>query len=201
MNTKAKDRIFEAAVQLLDEEENIDAITVRRIAERAGVGIGAVNYHFQSKDNLLNLAVGAMMQDEAAKWLAPSMEQAGSPEARLRFLLKRTSLIGMRFPHLLEIAVRYDLEQGSFGAADTVVPLLRELWEGERSEADIRLAALQLISSIQILYLHRSDVTRFTGYNLDDSRQMEQMIDRLIDNMLCVSDSMSGVDAGKGDEK
>ena len=61
----AKDRIFQAAVDLLNEETNPDDITVRRIAERAGVGIGAVNYHFQSKDNLLNQAVGALMQAEA----------------------------------------------------------------------------------------------------------------------------------------
>lgn len=197
----AKDRIFEAAVELLGEEPNADAITVRRIAERAGVGIGAVNYHFQSKDNLLNQAVGALMQDEANKWLTPPADRAGGPVARLRALLKQTARVGMRYPHLLEIAVRYDLEQGPFTAADVVVPLLRELWEGERSEADIRLVALQLLVSIQALYLRRDAVARFTGYRIGDADQMEQIIDRLIDNLLCGASAGADSSAGEGDMK
>ena len=193
----ARERIFQAAVELLNEEPNTDAITVRRIAERADVGIGAVNYYYQSKDHLLNDAVGAMMRTEAAKWITPSAQEPSDPEARLRSLLKQTSLIGIRYPHLLELMIRFELEHGQFTVAEIVTPLLRELWGGERSEADIRLAAVQLISSLQISFLRRAEVARFTGYRLDDAAQLEQVIDRLIDNLLCIADN----GANKGDLK
>ena len=67
----AKERILQAAIELLAEFETI---TVRQIAERAEVGIGSINYHFQSKDNLLNEAVGRMMGDQAARWYEPLEE-------------------------------------------------------------------------------------------------------------------------------
>jgi AcrR family transcriptional regulator len=193
----ARDRIFQAAVELLNEESNVESITVRRIAERADVAIGAVNYYYRSKDHLLNEAVGAMMRAEAEKWVVPDAEQPGEPEARLRALLKQTSHIGMRFPQLLEIMVRFELEHGTFTVAEIVTPLLRELWAGERSEADIRLAALQLISSLQISFLRRVEVARFTGYRLEDASQLELVIDRLIDNILC----RAGSGANNGDSK
>jgi TetR/AcrR family transcriptional regulator, regulator of cefoperazone and chloramphenicol sensitivity len=197
----AKDSIFEAAMALLDEETNPDAITVRQIAERAGVGIGAINYHFQSKDNLLNQAVGALMQVEADKWLAPAADMPDDALGRLRALLTHTARLGLRYPHLLEIAVRYDLEQGDFAAARTIVPLLRELWAGERSEEEIRLAALQLLSSIQVLYLRREAVARFTGYRLETTEEVEQMVNHLIDNLLCLHKLGAESGAKTGDPK
>ena len=118
--------------------------------------------------------------------------------ARLRALLTHTARIGLRYPHLLEIAVRYDLEQGDFTAAHTVVPLLRELWEGKRSEAEIRLAALQLLVSIQTLYLRRDEAARFTGFRLDDADDMERLVNQLIDNMLCLH--KSGAESGAESE-
>lgn len=181
----ARERIFQAAVELLEQEKRTDAITVRRIAERANVGIGAINYYFPSKDHLLNEAVGAMMQAEAGRWIAPSTGEPSDPEARLRSLLKQTSQIGMRYPDLLEIMIRFQLEHGQFTVAETITPLLRELWLGKRSEAGIRLAAVQLISSLQIAFLRRDEVARLTGYRLDDPAQLEDVIDQLIDNILC----------------
>ena len=146
------------------------------------------------------------MQAEAGRWLAAPVEEpdaegpdADDPVARLRSLLTHTARIGLRYPHLLEIAVRYDLEQGDFAAAHTVVPLLRELWEGKRSESEIRLAALQLLVSIQALYLRRDETARFTGFRLVDADDMEQLVNRLIDNMLCLHKSGAGSGAESED--
>ncbi|MGO1033510.1 TetR/AcrR family transcriptional regulator, partial [Clostridioides difficile] len=41
-------------LNLLNEVDDIEEITVRKIAERANVGVGLINYHFKTKDNLLS---------------------------------------------------------------------------------------------------------------------------------------------------
>jgi AcrR family transcriptional regulator len=181
---EARQRILEAAIELLSEEPDAGKITVRRIAERAGVGIGAINYHFQTKDNLLNEAVSSLMMTEAEHWLQPPAETPDDPEERLRALLKQTSLIGVRYPHLLEISVRYELEHGQFSVAALVVPLMREIAAGGTPEADIRLAAAQLIASTQVIFLRRAEVARFAGLNIADPAQVEAIIDRLVDNIV-----------------
>lgn len=39
----ARERIIKAATEILNEVSDIDTITVRQIAERAGVGTGSIN--------------------------------------------------------------------------------------------------------------------------------------------------------------
>ena len=47
-----KEVIIKATTELIQENDgNITKITSRRIAERAGVGLGLINYHFESKEN------------------------------------------------------------------------------------------------------------------------------------------------------
>ncbi|MGH8966341.1 MAG: TetR family transcriptional regulator, partial [Actinomycetes bacterium] len=52
-------RIVEAAVALLDEE-GIERLTMRRLAERLGVVAPSLYWHVDTKDDVLDLAVDAI---------------------------------------------------------------------------------------------------------------------------------------------
>lgn len=58
-----KDRILSAAKAVL-EDEGIDGLTIRRVAQRAELSPMALYRHFADKDALLN----ALMQDGIAAW-------------------------------------------------------------------------------------------------------------------------------------
>ncbi len=45
-----KEKIIHATIELIKKHGDISKITVRDIAANAGVGIGLINYHFQTKD-------------------------------------------------------------------------------------------------------------------------------------------------------
>ncbi|MGM0688907.1 MAG: TetR/AcrR family transcriptional regulator [Bacillota bacterium] len=51
--TDTRSRILEAAADIIGKERNLN-LTVREIANRAAVNIASINYHFQSKENLIN---------------------------------------------------------------------------------------------------------------------------------------------------
>lgn len=52
----AEQKIILATIDRI-EKEGLSNITIRGIAEEAGVNIAAVNYYFRSKDNLINLVL------------------------------------------------------------------------------------------------------------------------------------------------
>ncbi len=53
-----KEAIIQSTIDLIHEKgEQMDGITVREIAQRANVGLGLINYYFESKDKLIELCV------------------------------------------------------------------------------------------------------------------------------------------------
>ena len=67
----SRERIVGAAVTLLDEQ-GIDGLTMRRLAERLGVTSTALYWHVRTKDDVLDLAVdeifGEVRLPEAGEW-------------------------------------------------------------------------------------------------------------------------------------
>ncbi|HHW74482.1 MAG TPA: helix-turn-helix transcriptional regulator, partial [Firmicutes bacterium] len=50
--TDTRSRIMKTAVEMIGREGNLN-VTIREIAEKAGVNIAAINYYFSSKENLI----------------------------------------------------------------------------------------------------------------------------------------------------
>ncbi len=59
--TTTRQLILEAAVTCI-EEDGIDKVTTRKIAQKAGTNIASINYHFRSKDELIARVLGMTIQ-------------------------------------------------------------------------------------------------------------------------------------------
>jgi AcrR family transcriptional regulator len=178
-----KKRILQAAIELLNEQAP-ESITIRKIAERAGVGIGLINYHFQSKDRLLNEAVGGSMAEATSRWLNANEDEYPDPALRLKNLLKETSTIGARFPVLLQIAVSYELQHGNFSVPQLIVPILREIFGPTKKEKELRLLAFQLVTALQVAAVRADAFEAYSGVNILDEAQRDKAIDLLIESIL-----------------
>ena len=56
--TNVKESIIKATTELIEEHNgDVRAVTSRAIAERSGIALGLINYHFKSKDKLIELCV------------------------------------------------------------------------------------------------------------------------------------------------
>ena len=60
--TCTRSRILEAAAEIIGKERNLN-LTIREIANRADVNIASINYHFQSKENLLDQVEMMLMEN------------------------------------------------------------------------------------------------------------------------------------------
>jgi AcrR family transcriptional regulator len=180
-----KGRILQATINLLNETPDPDTITVRDIAGRAEVGVGLINYHFGSKEALLDEAIGALMR-EAAGLDAPALlaDAEADPIERVRAVLKQTTRVGLRFPKLARLLARHALLGGDYGAERSLLPLLREHFAGALSEPEIRVTAMQIVAPLQAMAVRAEDVEVFAGLDVFDEAVMDQVIDRLVDNVL-----------------
>jgi AcrR family transcriptional regulator len=181
---ETKERILQTTMALLNEVEDIGTITMRQIAERAQVGIGSINYHFQSKDNLLNEAVGRMMGDQASRWYEPFDKEEIDPVSRLKMLLIDTANIAFRYEKLSRIAVSHALMQGNMEPAQLILPILRDIYGGSKDEVELRLVAFQLITATQVMFLRAPAFRLYSGIDIFDEEQRNKSIEIIVETMI-----------------
>lgn len=182
-DNEAKERIIKAAIELMDETEDSSAITIRQIAERAGVGIGLINYHFQTKDNLLFAAIGSyMVQMIEAVRTAP--QPGASPADNLKSILRALCDIGMRHEKQMRVGAQYQIMQGDFSASNFLLPSLRAVFAGKKDENAIRLIAFQILVTTNVVLLRSDEYFKFSGMDLRSKEQRDKFVDDIVDNFI-----------------
>lgn len=188
-----REKLIQAAQTLLQEREGDPGrITAREITERAGVGLGSINYHFPSKDHLLNEAVVELINRTAEPWLTPAAlpeEESLPAREQLERLLQDTARVAARFPRLARLPIGHTLREGSFSVQDLIVPLLREIFPEGTPDLKLKLTALQLITPMQFGFLHADGLRSYAGVDIANPAQREQMIRTMIKNVLPEEDS------------
>lgn len=179
----ARQTILDTAKTLLDEATDIDKITVRQIAERAGVGIGLINYHFKSKDNLLRVAIGDIMSQTIHAMNNQDAYTGLEPSARLKEMLKELYTLGGRNEKLMRFVLAHELATGNMQAPLLLIPLLREIFRNQKNDMQLRIIALQILYPIQITALHPNAFHLYSGIQLTSPEERNRFIDVLVDNL------------------
>lgn len=81
----SREDIADALIRIVDEE-GLDAVSIRSVARSAGVSIGAVQYHFATKDDLLLAAYSRAIDNVVAR-AGTLPDPAEQPAAYIRALL------------------------------------------------------------------------------------------------------------------
>ena len=114
-----RDEIARAALAMLDEE-GIDALSMRRLAERLGVGTMTLYGYFRGKQELLDAAVGAAAAD-----FTFTPPQEGGLRDRLRAHQRAVREVLARHPSLPQLRARQALVQpAAFRMSDPAMQML-----------------------------------------------------------------------------
>ncbi|ATW26836.1 TetR/AcrR family transcriptional regulator [Candidatus Formimonas warabiya] len=182
-NTDAKERILNTVIKLLLEEKDLSRITTRQIAKEANVNSALINYYFQSKENLLNRAVEACMTDIVNEMFDKNPEHE-DPVVRLKTMIKSISAFAFNNYFLSEIAIASELKNGSFTTTQMILPVLGEVFQGEKTESELKLIALQLIAPLQVLFLNARKYKLYLASDIFDEKQRNQLLDKIVENVL-----------------
>lgn len=176
----AKERILKAAKALMDETDDLESVTMRQIAQRAGVGVGLINYHFQSRENLLYTAIGEVMISimDAFRQTPPD---GATPAERLKDMMTALCDAGARHEKEMRLGSQFQIMSGDFSAAHYLLPALREACGQKYDENALRLIALQLFTLTNLMMLRSDAFFRFSGADIMNKPQRDRLISQLID--------------------
>lgn len=186
MNSKeqlTRQLMIDTAKALLEETDDVEKITIRQIAERAQVGIGLINYHFKSKDNLLSLAIGDTMEKIILDFSKSDRYLDLSPIQKLKVMLKELYTMSDKKVKLMRFIVSSDIMNGNMQTPLHLIPLLKQIFGDKKDDMELRILALQILYPIQVIGLNRDAFYMYSGINVSDEEQLSYFIEKLINNL------------------
>lgn len=167
-----REAIIQATIALIEEKGDcLDELTVREISKRANVGLGLVNYHFGSKDKLVELCVERIINGIVARFqkmredtrgLAPfeALERLGT--VTLDFLFQHEAVSKISMLADMRAPKADDNTNRTYDAYLPLVSACRPDWDGETA----RRKTFCLITVMQQAFLRHEVVSRMFGVDL-----------------------------------
>lgn len=175
-----KEDIIQVTTELIQQSSgNIADITTREIAQKAKVGVGLINYHFQSKDNLVTICVQRMIK-QVVQSFSPMEQEYKNDQERLTdwairvydFLfdqpaISRLSILGDMYDYTLESNSVRTQKGFSFALKDM-------------SERDKSMLTFLLTSVMQTAFLSSKTSKELIGFDFSVRSERNAFITRLV---------------------
>lgn len=178
-----------AAARELFVARGYDGTSIRAITQQAGANLGAVTYHFGSKESLYE-AVAATLADPFREAFAETARQAGSPLARLEALVRFLFEYLADHPELPRFIVQQLVSSGPLPPAIRRAltgnhgEIARLIVEGQQDgsirEGDPRLMALSIVAQPIWMNAVREFLQQALTIDQADPRTRAELVDTAV---------------------
>lgn len=171
-NEKSKNHIIEVTTELLKEYDgDTQRITLRRIAERAEIGLGSINYFFGSKENLITECIQRTINKMLVRFTPEITDftkaDGLSDKARLiswasqtfDFLFENQAIAGRS---ILSDMQNYLADSNSVYTQRGFAFAIRS----KQKEETKKLLVFLLVSAMQVAFLAKNVAKEILGYDL-----------------------------------
>lgn len=170
-----KEQLIEATIKLLNNGENTNKITARKIVAEANVNLSMINYYFNSKDALINCAVGKILEEKAEELMEIRKKDLPAEDMLREFLVKISDNL-IKYADIVKPSIPYILLQGNFEQTYQILPLVKKCLSDQKSELECRVIAYQLVSFMQLVFYRSEEFMKYSGVDIYDENQRNQMI-------------------------
>lgn len=180
---KTRERILESTLALMREGgHDLEALTIRGIAERAGVSVGLINHHFGSKEKLVEQCVQRIIGGVISAF-TPSIPTA-DPVGKLQCVAKQVADFLMNNPAISRQSILGDLAHPE--AADntmrTAEGFARRFAGAVPNQADLRRAFL-LTAILQVSFLRKETLADSIGIDFFSKPERDAYIDAWVEQI------------------
>jgi len=181
----AKKAIVDATIELIQEiGGNIEELTIRAIAEKSNVGVGLINYHFQTKNNLIEVSVQQIIGNVISNF-NPDINQGLSSLEQLKRVVKLVADFLAEHPSVSRVSILGDHKTPKTfdNTMRTVKGFCLSLQNGNLQDTDKTLLMFTLTSVLQTIFLRRDMSGELFGYDFNDKDQRDKLIDVIIGHL------------------
>lgn len=172
-NTLAvKNHILQVTADMLESGFEVEAITIRKIAQKANIAVGLVNYYY-SKEELMLQATHVVIDRVAAKEGNLLVDESLPPNERLRLFLKGIAAIVMQYESFSRIMLRQEVLGQSFATPNHILPILKEM-KPDASDDELKWLCIVVVAPLQYIFLKEKG---FKAYMGADSTVTTEFID------------------------
>lgn len=180
-----KDKLVDAAFELMEKAEDPMAVTSREIAARADVKPAMINYCFGSRENLIYNAFQKQylnfLKDKEVEKVINSDLPPDQVLKRLHYVVADCLVKNHTFTKAITgfVLFKRDLGQESFS-----FNYVKKAYKGRKTDAECKLIAYELSTMMQLIIYRKDDIKRDFGIDLDDEEQLRHYIDMRVDLLL-----------------
>ena len=180
-----KDRLLDAAFELMEKAEDPMAVTSREIAARAEVKPAMINYCFGSRENLIYNAFQKQylnfLKDKEVEKVVNSDLPPQEILKKLHYVVADCLVKNYTFTKAITgfVLFKRDLGQESFS-----FNYVKKAYKGRKTDAECKLIAYELSTMMQLIIYRKEDIKKDFGIDLDDSEQLRHYIDMRVDLLL-----------------
>lgn len=181
--TSIKDHIIHITTGLIEEYNgDTTCITARMIAQKAGVGLGLVNYHFGSKDNLITECVQRIISDVVSEFRMDD----DLAEDKERLTVCAIRVFDFLFEHaaISRISILGDLNNysencNSIRTQQGFMNLLKE----KSGDNDTATKIFMLTAAMQVAFLGSKNMKKIQKFDLTKKEDRNSYITTLVDKL------------------
>ncbi len=185
-----RDKIIIATIDSI-EDNGIQDVTIRKIAQKAHVNVAAVNYHFSSKKNLLEEALKTTLDNLFIDWEEMLNKDDFEIRECLTFMLHELLSGAHRFPnitkaHIYDGFIYNDFENEFFKRFSAFLDLLisKIQYKNPGKSRQLKMVVIQLFSASLLPGLLPGLFEAFPQHDLSDSKNQNEYITFLIDHYI-----------------
>jgi AcrR family transcriptional regulator len=183
---EVKERIIAATIELISESAgDVADINTRSIAEKAEVGVGMINYHFQTKERLIEICVERIIGDEISAFKPTGVKAAHTPVSRAKHTAKQVADFLFSNRAVSRISILSDMKnpKDADNTMRSVLGLESTIKELNLPEQERQLMAFALVSTMQALFLR----PELFGMNMHSKEERDKTLDTLIDRIFAAT--------------
>ena len=178
---QTKQRIQAAATDLIQHSEGkLAQVTMRAIAQQAGVSVGLINHYFTSKDQLIEACVQQIIRGVVTTF-HPALPPGATRTQALGATAKQVADFLFAHPQISRISILGDLQTP--GKADNTAGTVQgfaAVLSGGKPTGEQLAAAFTLTSVLQTAFLRRTLLLQTTGLDLNHKLVRDGWIDSLV---------------------
>jgi AcrR family transcriptional regulator len=188
--SETREKITGATLRLINEEGDIQNLSVRRIAKLAGVSFSTINYHFQSKDSLIDESLNISVKKVMNRWIELNKALDMDPAKKLKLLMQNLGEYYSKHPNTMRISLLRNFS--SYEQTDSslyyfidfiLTPLLLEICP-EKSKLDIEKTIEMVFLSFPHTFLHFMFHPERSSINFFVKEEREAYFDKFVDILL-----------------